>query len=144
MQDHLNISPNAVKWMADLLADPIGFVAGMPKARKSGFRNLKASAFIVREGCHAQGQALPEFPAVMAREDDIVLTVEVYATASGKEQIHPIGWVFKDGSVWISSFTGRESAMKYRAELRDLAAKAGRPCVPAPDRVERPRRPVPV
>jgi hypothetical protein len=125
-----------------VVKDAASFVASLPRSRRGGYRRVESSTLIVREGCHAQGQALPEFPAVMAREDDIVLTVEVYSTSS-KESIHPIGWVFKDGSVWLSSFSGRESAVKYRAELRDLAAKAGRPCVPAPDRVGRPRRPVP-
>jgi hypothetical protein len=123
---------DATKTLTSMVMDPITFLAAMPRRRKgAGFRVTTGSTLVVREGCHAPGVALPEFPEVMRREGDIVLTVEVRET-SGSSETHPIAWVFRDGSLWLSSFTGRASAGRYRAILRGIGAKVGVSMIDAP------------
>ena len=107
--------------------DPAAMAAAIislaPRGRVYG--GVRRGLLWVRTGAHCPGIVPPpEFVEVFKREDDILLTLEVLSTLDGEKDVtHPIGWIFNDGTVWFSSYSGRESVVRYRSYLREAVRR---------------------
>lgn len=122
------------------VADPTAMAVAILTLTRAGrvYGGVRRGLLWVRTGAHCPGiTPPPEFVEVFKREDDILLTLEVLSELDGARDVtHPIGWIFNDGSVWLSSFSGKESACRYRAYLREAVIRLQPKAVirPAPTR----------
>ena len=107
--------------------DPTAMAVAILTLTRAGrvYGGVRRGLLWVRTGAHCPGVVPPpEFVEVFKREDDILLTLEVLEEIDGARDVtHPIGWVFNDGSVWFSSYSGKQSACRYRAYFREAVRR---------------------